>query len=348
MTKCLITLIVVDNHSNKGGLVVLRTVTFGLIAVVLIGCGPSVRVRRHPAPDASGVRYYRPKPYLLVQAAPQLVTKDKVTSQHYTGEAVSISLQYLPDFSEEYAIDVRPGLGSAEVSVELEDGWNLTSINQTLDSNFDENVAAIAELASAAASYSLTGGEAQGSGSTQRFVVKATNVPLGYYESVLKADRCGRKRLCGWRYIGFLPFQPGCSQTVMPCGGVIDDFGELGQPLYGLVFDSGVMTFKPMHRIASEADSTKQAVSVGEFQAPPSQAQALQQLEAAIERSMLEEYGESFHVTATFDRDQHRVSIQLPLRESLTQQEVVPRLLVNDRVEEALLRMGDPVPEFVE
>ena len=326
----------------------LRTVTFGLIAIVLIGCGPRLRVRRHPAPHENGVRYYRPKPYLLVQAAPQQVTENKVVSQHYTGEAVSIRLEYLPDFSEEYAIDVRPGLGSAEVSVELDDGWNLTSINQTLDSNFDDNVAAIAELASAAASYSLSSRDAQHTESTQRFVVKATNVPLGYYESVLKADCCGRKRLCGWRYIGFFPFQPRSSPEVVPCGGAIDDFGELGQPLYGLVFESGVMTFKSMPRIAGEADVTKQAVSVGEFQSPPSQGQALRQLEAAIERSLLEEYGESFPVEATLDAEEHRVRIRMPLGKELAHRDVVPRLLVNDRVEQSLLSLGDPVPEFIE
>jgi hypothetical protein len=69
--------------------------------------------------------------------------------------------------------------------------------------------------------------------------VRASNVPLGFYEAVLARDPQGRKQLYGWRYVGFQPFN-GCP---LAAGGqepaCCNDFET-----YGLVFDNGIMTFK--------------------------------------------------------------------------------------------------------
>lgn len=203
-----------------------------------LGCTPRVIVRQSPTADDEGIRYYRPKPYLLISA----LQKDTTASPDY----VSITLDYLPDFSEEYSINVRPGLGIADVNVGLEDGWNLVSLNQKLDSQTDENIKATGELLKSVAGFSNpNSGNAQ---STARPVaqVPAHNVPLGYYEAVIGKNRSGKKQLFGFRYIGFLPFQACpvelCGSATAACDNCM---------LYGLTFDSGVMTFKPLCEMAA-------------------------------------------------------------------------------------------------
>src|SRR5579863_4067437 len=221
----------------------------GVVAGVLIsGCTPSVRVTKNPADNCDGIRYYRPKPYLLIMPAglvhyqqekpPAAVPKGSAKAEYpgnpsLYGDAstrssdalrtvaakadadggnkteivasiklVEIKLEYLPDFTEEYAISVRPGLGVAEVGITLQDGWNLTGINQKLDSKFAETLAAAAGIAKTAAS---AGGAPR---ATQDFTPSqffASNVPFGYYEAVISADPNGCKRLYGWRYVGFMP-----------------------------------------------------------------------------------------------------------------------------------------------
>ena len=163
----------------------------------------------------------------------------------------TIQLQYLPDFSEEYAIDVRAGLGKANVQINLADGWNLTSINQDLDSQTDENLAAAANLAGAVLPGLASGG-GDGKPESRGFKVAASNVPLGYYESVVGADSCGRKRLYGFRYVGFMPFQ-GCP---LEMGGALPDCCETS-PIYGLVFEDGVMRFKALGEIGANLDPTR-------------------------------------------------------------------------------------------
>lgn len=238
--------------------------------LIASGCPPRVVVRPNPGEHTKGIRYYRPKPYLLVtpSGATATVTESTTTTPpgdsgntvevKRTTEATAISqqyvtlkLEYLPDFSEEYAIDVRTGVGTADVQITLEDGWKLTSLNQDLDSNFDENVDAIANLVSAVApTISGNAVGAQADHSPGSCNVKATNVPIGYYESVVSRDPCtGKKRLYGWRYVGFMPYAmcpvEGCGHQTSFCS------DQCSQALYGLVFVDGCMTFKELGKIAN-------------------------------------------------------------------------------------------------
>lgn len=212
------------------------------LTTIVPGCTPKIIVRQHPTADDQGIRYYRPKPYLLISA----LSKDANASADY----VSITLDYLPDFAEEYSISVKPGLGVADVSIGLEDGWNLVSINQKLDSQTDETIKATGELLKAVVAPTSGAGQ---SSARPIINVPARNVPLGYYEGVIGRNRHGKKQLFGFRYVGFMPFQACplemCGSTVAPC-----DDGLL----YGLTFDSGVMSFKPLCEIASVMQPSQQ------------------------------------------------------------------------------------------
>jgi hypothetical protein len=207
------------------------------------GCTPRIIVRQNPTADDQGIRYYRPKPYLLISAL--------ANNTNATADYVSITLDYLPDFSEEYSINVRPGLGLADVNIGLEDGWNLVSINQKLDSQTDETIKATGDLLKAVVSLPTSG--AGQSAARPIINVPARNVPLGYYEAVIGKNRHGKKQLFGFRYVGFMPYQSCptelCGSTSMPCSDGL---------LYGLTFEAGVMTFKPLGEIAAVLPPSQQ------------------------------------------------------------------------------------------
>lgn len=222
----------------------LRAPNWAIAACVMLalacGCLPQTTIRKSPGPRDKGVRYYRPKPYLML--------KPQVDDDGYPVEGyVALSLEYLPDFSEEYSIHVNSGFGSNKTSITLTQGWNLTALNVDVDSQTDEKIKAMGDLLSGVADVASAtrGDEPNG------FVIRATNVPLGYYEAVV-ADCGGCKTLQGFRYVGFMPFAAGgaCSPHVAPP--VVGNEG----PLYALVFDQGVMTFKPLGEVAALSAAT--------------------------------------------------------------------------------------------
>jgi len=244
---------------------------------LLAGCSPGIDVRPNPLPSDKGIRYYRPTPYLLVEpASPEAGGKDgssKGAALDPRGKLFKVSLQYLPDFGEEYAVKVRAGLGTSKVKLTLENGWNLTSVDQDLDSKASENITAVTNLLKAAApnglASDLTSREStESSPSTPDRVifVRASNVPIGYYESVIGRDPdSGRKQLYGFRYVGFLPF---ATCPIQPAGSATACCADGTMPLYGLVFEDEVMTFRPLPDLAARSGS------VIEIQSSPPKDQA--------------------------------------------------------------------------
>lgn len=329
----------------------LLVVTMLATSIMTFGCTPRVRVRKSPGPMDTGIRYYRPKPYLRIEPAGSVVTEGKTSTSTPSDEFVAISLEYLPDFSEEYSIEVCPGLGSANVSIGLTDGWNLTSLNQDLDSQFDENVKAVADLAKAAAGFIPTNGFSKGagppSGSTQRFVVAATNVPIGYYESVISKDACGKKRLYGFRYVGFLPYSPCptemCGSDQLACGSIPSD-------LYGMIFENGVMKFKRLDSISDRDDDTRISVSTGQFAISASSQSQQDGLVKAVRKAILQNEGTESNVDVSFADDamsvQLTIRLQGPIDEDTTRDRFIKDLVSHEAVEIALSEMGDPIPSI--
>lgn len=222
------------------------------------GCLPRVNVVQNPGPRDKGVRYYRPKPYLLVTPAGKAYTdpESKKNVVEPSDTYVQIQLQYLPDFSEEYSINVRTGFGTADVGIKLENGWNLTEINQKLDSQTDENLKAVAELIKAVPPAAF-GANVE---AVPPATVSARNVPLGYYESVIGRDNCGKKQIFGWRYLGFMPY---AQCPITPSGGDCSICGEGGDmAIYGLVFENNVMVFKSLGEISNIPGSHAAATRV--------------------------------------------------------------------------------------
>lgn len=160
---------------------------------------------------------------------------------------VSMSLMYMPDFAEEYSIQLKPGLGVGELSLELDNGWNLTSVGMKTDQQTDEIITSVANLVSSLsdAANNMTAAR-QKNGANCECSLYATNIPFGFYEAVIATDPCGRKQLYGWRYIGFMPFQA-CPTTA--CG--LDQVScHDPTTIYGMVIrDDGVLVFEPIANI---------------------------------------------------------------------------------------------------
>lgn len=230
-----------------------------LSGLLFTGCTPRVIVRANPTSSDRGIRYYRPKPYLKVEPAEVALEKNQTT---IVPGVVRISLVYLPDFSEEYAIDVRSGLGIANVGIKLEDGWNLTEISQELDSQTDENVKAAASLLSAVGDVVPTA-SSNPKTAEATFTVPARNVPIGFYESIIGRDSRGCKRLYGFRYLGFVPF---ANCPVDMGGRQTACCSDPQSALYGLSFINGQMVFLPLDEMAHTPalDATKPPIDRAE------------------------------------------------------------------------------------
>ncbi len=214
----------------------LRLVLPLLFLLLAPGCLlPRTLVVKDPGPQDRGVRYYRPKPYLLVKPLVNAKSGEPVPG------FVTLETTMLPDFSEEYSIHVRAGLGVNETQIKLDNGWNLTSLNVNVDSQFDNNLSAMADILGAIPTPT------SGSQATGSMAVPATNVPLGLYESVVSCGPDGRKRLYGFHYVGFMPYAAG----PLEAGGLAPPPGH-AEPVYGLVLDefSKAMVFRPLHEVA--------------------------------------------------------------------------------------------------
>lgn len=103
-----------------------------VVLLVISGCS-SVKITKidGKTPYEDGLRFYRPKPYLLVT----VVEKKPVAT-----------LIWLPDKSEEYVIRQNVGWGKNEIKAKLENGWNLTEIGQLVDSQVPQTITALGSL----------------------------------------------------------------------------------------------------------------------------------------------------------------------------------------------------------
>jgi nitrogen fixation protein len=112
-----------------------------LVLVVWLGACASVTITPVTQEDRKtpGVRYYESEPYLLV-------VKE------------TIQLVWLPNYNLGYAVKTRPGLGKADGSVKLADGWRLTEIGAIVDTKIPETISAMADLLKAAGVSALTKG----------------------------------------------------------------------------------------------------------------------------------------------------------------------------------------------
>ncbi|MEM6484025.1 MAG: hypothetical protein AAF662_03430 [Pseudomonadota bacterium] len=112
--------------------------------------------------ETSGVRFYRPALHIWLTAA---APSDKVNIRNVVDKSVpdeetttvtpigpsacNARFAWLPDYSKEYIIQWKPGIGSVSPNFTLADGWNLTAVASTVDSKAAENATAVGSLLTA-------------------------------------------------------------------------------------------------------------------------------------------------------------------------------------------------------
>ncbi len=234
-----------------------KTIVICLFAGTLAGCS-SANVTRNPGPDDNGIRYYRPKPYLLV------------TPADATGRMVKLEVKYLPDYNEEYSIHPK---GRKPPAVALKDGWNLVAVGGPPPPPDPAEPAAAPPPPADALKL-------------PEYVVAASNLPIGFYEAVFDSSGTG-KYLKGWRYIGFSVWgggspngadaatiaaataaakaKAGCAPGAPPSTPPGTPTGSAVQgPLYGIVFFNGAMTFRQIDEIAGNMTCPQYARTIPE------------------------------------------------------------------------------------
>jgi hypothetical protein len=187
---------------------------FAILAFTLaLGCARVV-ITKNPGPCDEGLRYYRPKLYLLVAPGED--------------DGIAIDIKYLPDYSEEYSIRMTPGLNATtSFKPTLADGWNLIGFESETDQNLDDLVKS---LAGVVPNMKL-------SAQPPKADVK---VPIGFYEAVVGQDERGCKSLVGWRYVGFFPIGQASVTTV---SGLIP---AEASALWKLSWSSDGLVFEPI------------------------------------------------------------------------------------------------------
>ena len=106
------------------------------LSIGLMSCSKVVVEKFNAKTYEEGIRFYRPAPYLLVTQ-----TEDN---------GLTSTIVWLPDMNQEYVLRSTGWWGSSEVSVKLQDGWNLTEIGEKSDSKIPETITSIAGGISAA------------------------------------------------------------------------------------------------------------------------------------------------------------------------------------------------------
>ncbi len=120
-------------------------------AYLISGCA-EVQVKHVDYKDTSdGVRFCEPRPYLLVSYQPQKVNapqqKDKEDVQ---SNVLSSQIVWLPNYTRCYMVKVKPGWGTVDGSVKLQNGWMLDTLGSKMDSKGPETLTAITGMVTAA------------------------------------------------------------------------------------------------------------------------------------------------------------------------------------------------------
>lgn len=111
----------------------LRLATLAGLSLLLLSCA-TVKFYQDPAlTTETGLRFYSPKPYLLVE---------------YDGTKtvnLKTSIVYLPDRSDPQYIRIKPGIGSSALKLELTNGM-LASYGLTTDTKIPETLGKVTDL----------------------------------------------------------------------------------------------------------------------------------------------------------------------------------------------------------
>ena len=108
---------------------------FLLLPFLLLSCARVTVTHVKPGDTSSGVHFVRPRPYLLVSSQ---------------GKELKSEILWLPDYSQEFTINLVPGLGRSNLNLKLKDGWMLAELGGETDSRLVETASAFGNVLEAA------------------------------------------------------------------------------------------------------------------------------------------------------------------------------------------------------
>lgn len=106
-----------------------------ILPLLFISCARVTVTHVKPGDTSEGIHFVRPRPYLLVSSQ---------------GENLKSEILWLPDYSQEYTVNLRPGIGRSNLDLKLKDGWMLTEMGAETDSRFSEALSAFGNVLEAA------------------------------------------------------------------------------------------------------------------------------------------------------------------------------------------------------
>ena len=127
------------------GILPLSAIVVTVVVCLFVGCGRGeVTVQLDGTNGVSnGLCFYEPLPYLLVASA-------EGTSN------LTAQIVWLPNPNRRYRVNLTPGIGTANLSVKLQNGWMLESIGAQTDTKMPETITAIGGVVKAVAGAERT------------------------------------------------------------------------------------------------------------------------------------------------------------------------------------------------
>ncbi len=112
----------------------------GIILALCLAMGGCAGLEIKPAagPTAEGLHFYRPAPYLAVSSA---------------SNGCTMAVEFLPDYSVDYVMVARSGVGTVTFNPTFDSAGNLTSLSGTVDSKTNELVTALGSVITAVAPF---------------------------------------------------------------------------------------------------------------------------------------------------------------------------------------------------
>jgi hypothetical protein len=107
-----------------------------LLPLIFLACASVTVTHVQPGDTSEGIHFMRSRPYLLVSSS--------------SGQELKTEIIWLPDHSQEYTVNLKPGIGRSNLSIKLKDGWMLTEMGGESDARLSETVTAFGNVLEAA------------------------------------------------------------------------------------------------------------------------------------------------------------------------------------------------------
>jgi len=128
---------------KKIGFLTKWIITLLCSAYLISGCAEVLVKHVNGKDDTSdGVHFCQPRPYLLLSNQQKKDASGDVRSNDFANQII-----WLPDYTQCYVVKIKPGWGTVDGSVKLQNGWMLDTLGSKMDSKTTETITALSGMA---------------------------------------------------------------------------------------------------------------------------------------------------------------------------------------------------------